>query len=167
VKVLRVLAAIALTLAVQTTLARLTAFGTLSMLDLPLVVVVYVGLTSGPTAGLLTGTVAGLGQDALSGGILGIGGLAKTIVGFFAGVIGTQFILVNAVPRFIVFFGATLIQAACVIGLYWLLEARILPASYGLILRQAGGNAVVGVLSFYAIERLPGLGQRWQRRRRL
>ena len=47
-----------------------------------LIVVVYVGIKSGPVTGLLAGTVAGLIQDALSSGILGIGGLAKTLVGF-------------------------------------------------------------------------------------
>ena len=47
-----------------------------------LVVVVYVALTNGPVAGLLTGTIAGLLQDALATGIIGIGGLAKTLAGF-------------------------------------------------------------------------------------
>ena len=50
-----------------------------------LIVVVYIALESGPVTGLLAGTVGGLIQDALSSGILGIGGLAKTMVGFLAG----------------------------------------------------------------------------------
>ena len=35
-------------------------------------------------------------QDALSSGVIGIGGLAKTVVGFLAGVIGQQFIVTAA-----------------------------------------------------------------------
>ena len=39
---------------------------------------VFVGLSSGPVAGLLTGAVAGLVQDyGLSNGVIGIAGLAK------------------------------------------------------------------------------------------
>ena len=49
-----------------------------------LVAVVYVALTSGPVSGMLAGSVAGLIQDALSSGVIGIGGLAKSIVGFVA-----------------------------------------------------------------------------------
>ena len=33
-------------------------------------------------------------------GVIGIGGLAKTIVGFLAGIIGTQFIVAQPLPRF-------------------------------------------------------------------
>ena len=81
-----------LALALQTTLARLLVRGT-ARCDLVLVVVVYVALTMGPATGMLAGTVAGLAQDALSSGVIGIGGLAKTVVGFLAGVVGTQFIV--------------------------------------------------------------------------
>ena len=52
-------------------------------MDLVLVVVVYVALTTGPVSGMLAGSVAGLIQDALSSGVIGIGGLAKSIVGFW------------------------------------------------------------------------------------
>ena len=69
--------ATALALALQTTLARFLVRGTVGV-DLVLVVVVYAALSSGPVTGLLTGTFAGLLQDALSSGIIGIGGLAKT-----------------------------------------------------------------------------------------
>src|SRR6185437_2386788 len=106
VKTAGIILAIALSLALQTTLARFVARGNMAI-DLVLVVVVYVALTSGPVTGLLTGTVAGLMQDALSSGVIGIGGLAKTIVGFLAGIIGSQFIVSESLPRFVVFFGAT------------------------------------------------------------
>ena len=99
VKAAGVILAIALALALQTTLTRFS-FAAPIAVDLVLVVVVYVALTSGSVTGLLTGTVAGLMQDALSTGVIGIGGLAKTIVGFLAGIIGTQFIVAQPVPGF-------------------------------------------------------------------
>ena len=64
-----VLIAIALALALQTSLARFLVGGT-AALDLVLVVVVYVALTSGPVAGMLAGSAAGIVQDALSSGTL-------------------------------------------------------------------------------------------------
>ena len=151
--------AIALSLALQTTLARLVVRGSMAV-DLVLVVVVYVALTSGPVTGLLTGTVAGLLQDALSTGVIGIGGLAKTIVGFLAGVIGSQFIVSQSVPRFVVFFGATVLHAVVFMGLYAVLDLRHFGTPYATVATQAATNAVVGVVAFQLVELLPGAVER-------
>jgi rod shape-determining protein MreD len=159
VKTAGILLAIALALALQTTLARFVARGSMAV-DLVLVVVVYVALTSGPVTGLLTGTVAGLMQDALSTGVIGIGGLAKTLVGFLAGVIGSQFIVSQSVPRFVVFFGATLLHAVVFMGLYAVLDLRHFGTPYAAVAAQAAGNAIVGVLAFQVVEILPGAVER-------
>jgi rod shape-determining protein MreD len=124
--------------------------------DLALVVVVYVALTSGPVTGLLAGSLAGLIQDALLSGVIGIGGLAKTIVGFLAGLIGTQFIVTATLPRFLVFFGATVLHAIVFMGLYVLLDLRDFGTPYAAVAGQAAGNAVVGVVAFQLVELLPG-----------
>ena len=105
-RVAGVLIAVALALAMQTTLDRLVVGGTAAV-DLVLVAVVYVALTMGPVTGMLTGSVAGLIQDALSSDVIGVGGLAKTVVGFLAGAIGQQFIVTAAVPRLVMFVAAT------------------------------------------------------------
>src|SRR3982751_2393355 len=115
-KAASVILAIAVALALQTTMARFLVRGALAV-DLVLVVVVYVALTSGSVTGLLAGTFAGLVQDALSSGIIGIGGLSKTIVGFLAGVVGTQFIVSQPLPRFVVFFAASALHALIFMGL--------------------------------------------------
>ena len=172
-----VILAIGLALALQTTLARFVVRGTVPI-DLGVVVVVYVALTSGPVAGLLSGTAAGLLQDALSvtgllsgtasgfsqdvlsGGVIGIGGLAKSIVGFLAGVVGTQFIVARPGPRFVVFLSATLLHAVVFIGLYALLDLRQFVAPYGAVASQAVGNAVVGVVAFQLVELWPGVIER-------
>jgi rod shape-determining protein MreD len=159
-----VLIAIALALALQTTLARFVVGGT-AALDLVLVVVVYVALTTGPVTGLLAGSVAGIIQDALSSGVIGIGGLAKSIVGFVAGVIGQQFIVTAALPRFVMFLGATALHAAIFMGLYVLLELREFPAPWAAIASQAVVNAAVGMIAFTIIESLPGFVERRRSRR--
>ena len=151
--------AIIAALALQTTLARFLVRGAIAV-DLVLVAVVYVALTSGPATGLLTGTFAGLVQDALSSSVIGIGGLAKTIVGFLAGVIGTQFIVSQPLPRFGVFFGASILHAVVFIGLYVLLELRHFDAPYAAVAGQAAANALVGVIAFQVVELLPGAVER-------
>jgi rod shape-determining protein MreD len=154
-----VILAVVAALALQTTLARFLVRGA-AVIDLVLVVVVYVALMFGPTAGLLTGTFAGLVQDALSYGVIGIGGLAKTVVGFLAGIIGTQFIVAQPLPRFVVFFAATMLHAALFIGLYELLDLRTFGTPYGAVLGQGLGNAIVGVVAFQVAELLPGAMER-------
>ena len=154
-----VILAVAAALALQTTLARFLVRGTIAV-DLIFVVVVYVAWRSGPVTGLLTGTLAGLAQDALASGIIGIGGLAKTVVGFLAGIVGTQFIVAQPLPRFVVFFSATLLHAVVYIGLYEVLGLRSFNAPYAAQAGQALGNAVVGVVAFQVVEFLPGAVER-------
>lgn len=154
----RIVLAIAAALALQTTLARYLR-GAVAI-DVVLIVVVYVALTSGPVPGLLTGTFAGLVQDALSTGVIGIGGLAKTVVGFLAGIAGTQFIVAQPLPRFFVFFCATLLHAVLFMGLYVLLDLRQFGVSYAVVAGQAAGNAAVGVVTFQLVELLPGAVER-------
>jgi len=153
------LAAILVAIALQTTLATMMFRGG-TAIDLVLIVVVYVSIKSGPSTGLLAGTVAGLIQDALSSGILGIGGLAKTVVGFLSGVLGTQFIVTAPLPRFLLLLVATALHAAIFMGLYTLLNLRQFPAPYPSIVGQAFGNAFVGVVGFQLIEWFPGFVDR-------
>lgn len=151
--------AVLVALAAQTTLASVLSRGGTSI-DLVLIVVVYIAIKSGAVTGLVAGTVAGLIQDALSSGILGIGGLAKTIIGFLAGVLGTQFIVTAPLPRFVLLALATVVHAAIFMGLYTVLNLRQFTVAYPQIAGQALGNAFVGVIGFQLIEWLPGFVDR-------
>src|SRR5262249_35430805 len=91
---------------------------------------------------------------------MGIGGLAKTIVGFLAGVVGTQFIVAQPLPRFVVFFGATVVHAVIFMGLYVLLDLRHFGTPVAAVSGQALGNAVAGVVAFQVAELLPGAMER-------
>jgi rod shape-determining protein MreD len=159
VRAVGVILAIVVALLLQTTLGRFVIRGTVAV-DLVLVVVVYVALTSGPVTGMLSGTAAGLAQDALSTGVIGIGGLAKTLVGFLVGIIGTQFIVSQPIPRFVVFLAATALHALVFIGLYVLLDLRQFGTPYAAVAGQAVGNAIVGVVAFQLVELLPGVLER-------
>ena len=54
--------------------------------DIPLIVVVLLALRRGPEFGCGAGFIAGLLQDAASGGLLGVQALTKAIIGFAIGV---------------------------------------------------------------------------------
>ena len=170
-----VVLAVTVALALQTTLARFVIRGT-GALDLVLVVVVYVALVSGPVAGLLVGALGGLAQDCLSAtgvaavsatgaitltrAIIGVGGLAKTSVGFATGVLGTQFIVTGLVPRLFVFFAATVAHAVIFLGLSVILDLRLGSVPYGAVMTQAIGNAIIGGVGFQIIEGFPGFVER-------
>lgn len=156
----QLLLGLAASLAVQTTLSSLVLRSGTAAIDLVLVAVVYIALTSGPVTGLVAGTIAGLAQDALSSGVLGIGGLAKTIVGYLTGVLGTQFIITAPLPRFVVFVLATAAHATVFIGLYVVLDLRVFPSPYAAVVGQAIGNGFVGVVLCQLIELLPGVAAR-------
>ena len=166
-KAAAVLVGIALALALQTTVARFVVGGT-SAVDLVLVAVVYVALTTGPVSGMLSGTVAGLIQDALSsGGVIGIGGLAKAIVGFLVGVVGQQFIVTAALPRLVMLVAATAVHAGIFMGLYVALGLRTFPSPWQAMVGQVLGNALVGMIAFAIIEATPGMIERRRAGRRV
>ena len=163
-KALWVLIAIALSLALQTTVSRFVIGGSVAV-DLVLVAVIAIALTIGPVGGMLAGSAAGLIQDALSSGVVGIGGLAKTTVGFLAGAFGQQFIVTAALPRLVIFVAGTVLHGAVYIGLYYLVGHRDFPSPWKPLLAQALGNALVGIVAFGIIESLPGMVERRRARR--
>lgn len=158
------LAALAVAIVLQATLSGMwMSAGT--RVNLVLVAIVYVALAFGAVTGLLAGTAGGLAQDALAGGIVGIGGLSKTIVGFFVGVLGAQFIVSQPVPRFVMFVGATVVHELSSQALYALVESRPFQMHYSATLTQAVVNGAIGLIAFQIVERGPGLMQRRDSRR--
>jgi rod shape-determining protein MreD len=164
VRAAAIIAAVAMALALQTTVASLVPRGT-AVPDLVLIVVVYIALTTGPVTGVLLGSAAGVAQDALSGGIIGIGGLAKAVAGYVTGVLGTQFILTAPFSRLLAFILATVLHAVVFVGLYSLLDLRQFPDPYRTVVTEAGVNAVLGVVAAHLVESIPGFRERRRARR--
>lgn len=159
-----VVAALTIALLVQTMLAGMSIAGS-TVVNLVLVAVVYVALAYGAATGLLAGAAGGLLQDALAGGIVGIGSLPKTIVGFMVGVLGAQFIVSQPVPRFVMFIGATVVHEFCFQALYALVESRPFLMHYPATLTQAVVNGAIGLIAFQLVDWGPGLMQRRESRR--
>ncbi len=161
---LRVVLAAAVALVAQGLLTRMLGAPSLRV-DLGLVAVVWIALRFGRVAGLLGGTLVGLCQDAIGGGILGLAGLTKSVAGFATGVAGTQFIVTQTVSRFMVFLAATALNASLHIGLAGLLGLKIPGEPFLDISLQGLANAVIGVLIFKTLEVSPGARERWRARR--
>ena len=151
--------ALAVALVLQTTLAGMSLEGA-TVVNLVLVAVVYLALSFGPVTGMLAGTAGGLIQDALAGGIIGLGSMSKTLVGFLVGVLGAQFIVTHTLPRFVMFVGATFLHELCFQALQALVESRGFGMDYSSMLTQAAVNGLVGILAFQVVELAPGMLQR-------
>ena len=151
-------------LALQTSISGLTMGGA-RMVNLVVVAVVFLALMFGPLTGLFAGTLGGLAQDALAGGVIGIGSLSKTVVGFLSGLLGGHFIVAQPLPRFVMFVGATVVHELCFQGLHAVVEARGFRVAWQPLLIQAAINATVGLTAFFVVEQGPGLLQRRRARR--
>jgi rod shape-determining protein MreD len=156
---LGVLLALCAALALQSTLAGLT-IGSTTAVNLVLVAVIYTALAFGPVAGLLAGSAGGLIQDSLAGGIVGVGGFSKTLVGFVVGILGAQFIVAQTLPRLVMFFTGTMIHEVCYQALYALVESKVFRIPWSATILQAAINALIGVLAFAIIDSAPGVMQR-------
>ena len=158
-RVVGVFLAMAAALTLQSTLAGMSVGGGVAV-NLVLVVVVYVALAYGAVIGLATGAIGGLVQDALSGGIIGVGGFAKTLIGFLVGVLGAQFIVSQPLPRFIMFVAATIVHDLCFQALAALVQSHSMRVPLTPLVAQAALNGLIGILAFQLVEAGPGLLQR-------
>lgn len=152
-KALWILAALAFALVLQATLARF--LGGAAFLDLVLLVVVCSALRNGPVTGMLAGSAGGIIQDSLSMGLIGVGGLTKSVVGYVVGTIGQQFNVTAALSRGVLFFASSLAHVVIFAGFYVLLGLEPFGFSWTGVLSQALGNAVVGVVALYVVEVMP------------
>jgi len=132
-------------------------FPKLEILDLPLLVTIYFGLSRrNPSTGLLLGTVIGLSQDALSGPTVPLGfyGIAKTLVGFLASSIGARLDTEHPAARFALTFGFFVLQQAILVLVRRLLLAQP-EAWFNVHLTIAAAvNALLGTVLFVGFDRL-------------
>lgn len=163
-KTAAVVVSIIVALTVQATLSGMLIGSTIAV-NLVLVAVVYLALAYGAVTGLLAGTIGGLAQDALAGGIVGIGGMSKTIVGFVVGVLGAQFNLSSSVPRLVMFVAATFVHELVFEAMHAMVGGRPFALQLSAVLAQALVNGLVGVAAFLLVERGPEAMARRRMRR--
>jgi rod shape-determining protein MreD len=132
-------------------------FSKAAVVDLPLLITIYFGLSRrNPSTGLLLGMVVGLLQDSLSGPTvpLGLYGIAKTIIGYLASSIGARLDTEHPAARFAltgVFFFA---HQGVIVLTRRLLLAQPEPWFTARLAIAAAVNAVIAVFLFMLLDRL-------------
>src|SRR5213080_1639556 len=132
-------------------------FARMALLDLPLLVTIYFGLSRrNPSTGLLLGTAIGLLQDSLSGPTvpLGLFGIAKTVIGYLASSIGARLDTEHPAARF------------ALTSTFFVVHQGLIAVTRGILLGQpepwfnmhlivtALVNGLVAVLLFLLLDRL-------------
>jgi rod shape-determining protein MreD len=132
-------------------------FAKAAILDLPLLITIYFGLSRrNPSTGLLLGMAIGLLQDSLSGPTvpLGLYGIAKTAIGYLASSIGARLDTEHPAARF------------ALTAVFFVVHQAIIVLTRKLLLAQpehwlnlhlaiaAAINAVVAVILFMLLDRL-------------
>ena len=137
-------AAILAALVAQTTIAWLVG-GARVNIDLPLVAVVLAAVAGGPMTGFLSGAVTGCAQDWLSGGIVGVSGLSKSLVGLVAGAFTFHVLAAGIVFKGLMIAVATVVHIWAFVGIYGLMPQAGPSAAWDVVLTQALANTAIGV----------------------
>jgi rod shape-determining protein MreD len=130
-------------------------FQFLGYLEMPLLVVVYFALMRrNQIGGLLIGTIVGLAQDSLSKAPLGMFGIVKTLVGYFAASVGVRLDVDNGLMRlFLAYFFYVFHQF-----FYWVMARALLAQQVGFELQRTLIlgllNAIVAVALFHFLDKL-------------
>jgi rod shape-determining protein MreD len=127
----------------------------LQYLELPLLVTVYLSLMwRSPIAGLLFGAAIGLAQDSLSHHELGMYGIVKTLVGYFAASVSLRVDVGNPLLRLVLGFFFFFFHQL----LYWVLARALLGQTldfeFTQVLVLAILNAIVAVFLYQLLDRL-------------
>ena len=130
-------------------------FKFLAYLDLPLLVTVYFALMRrSPIAGTFIGAFIGLAQDSLSKNPLGMYGIVKTLVGYFAASVGLRFDVDHSLIRLLLGFFFFFFHQF----FYWVLGRALLGEALDFDLEQtlvvAVLNAVVAVPLYHILDKL-------------
>ena len=130
-------------------------FQFLGFLEMPLLVVVYFALMKrSQISGLMVGALVGLAQDSLSKNPLGMFGIVKTLVGYFAASVGLRIDVEQGLIRLLLIFFFYFFHQF----FYWVMARALLsqqiafdPARNAML---GVLNAVVGVALFHFLDKL-------------
>lgn len=130
-------------------------FQFLGFVELPLLVVVYFALMRrSQISGLLVGAIVGLAQDSLSKVPLGMYGIVKTLVGYFAASVGMRLDVDHNFIRLLLSFLFFLFHQV----FFWMMERALLSHQPAFELQRwlvlGLLNAVVGAALFHFLDKL-------------
>ena len=128
-------------------------------IDFPLIIVVYAALQRNALRAIFFGTFAGIAVDALSGGLLGANGFAKTLIAYMVSELARRVYMDNLLLRIPVIAGACLLDDLIYYGTHWLLGQEpavdvMVVISYTLIGTTIAGTMIYLLLDFALTERM-------------
>lgn len=127
----------------------------LSMLDLPLVCVLYLTIAKESLVWtVLTGTGVGFLQDSLSLGALGMNGLTKVSIGFLVYVANSVFAIDRLATRWAMLFLSSVMASLFFFLLRILFMNRNEAVDMRLLLVSGLLNACIGVLIFFLFDKI-------------
>jgi len=125
-----------------------------SIFELPLLIVIFFAVARrSQIAGLLTGGIVGLLQDALAGQHIGMFGIAKTVVGYGASSLGVKLDVENAAARFLVTLFFYVVHEIVYFSVARGLVGLTLKWSWQHELGSAFANAILAVPLFMLLDR--------------
>jgi len=116
------------------------------------IVVLYFAVRRGEMFGALLGTMCGLAQDAFSLGIFGVGGLTKTLLGFWAGYVSRRIDVVPFGRNALFVLVMSVVEVLLWVLLTALVRLRAVNLEGGLLFVQPVVTAVLAS-SLFALER--------------
>jgi rod shape-determining protein MreD len=124
-------------------------------LELPLLVTIYFALMRrSQLGGLFVGLFIGLAQDSLSKNLLGMYGIVKTLVGYFAASVGLRIDVEHPLIRLLLVFFFYFFHQF----LYWVLARGLLGAQIVFEIQRTLVlgllNAIVGLAVFHFLDKL-------------
>jgi rod shape-determining protein MreD len=130
----------------------------LAYIDFPLIIVVYAALQRNSIKAILFGTLAGIAVDALSGGLLGANGFAKTLIAYIVSEIARRVYMDNLLLRIPVIAGACLLNNLVYFSLHKLLGQEpagqiVVTMAYSLIGTTIAGTVVYLVLDSVFVQK--------------
>jgi rod shape-determining protein MreD len=151
---LRALAVLGVCLGLQVGLGRVSpeAYRWVDLLYVP---VVWYAIAGSQRSAMLVGCVAGLLQDAwFHGGVFGLNGFKKTLLGWAFGGLGSRFDLGQTPFRFLGGFGLALLDALLDLGLRRVLAREIESPDPWWLLGRAAITGLAVVAGFAVADRL-------------
>lgn len=121
-------------------------------IDFPLIIIVYAALQRNAIRAILFGTVSGIAVDALSGGLLGANGFAKTLIAYIVSEVARRVYMDNLLLRIPVLAGACVLNAFLYFGLHRLFGQPpagdvLVTGAYSLI-----GTTIAGTLAYLLLQ---------------
>jgi len=125
-----------------------------SIFDLPLLVTISFAMARrSQVAGIFTGALIGIFQDALTGQPIGLYGISKTVVGFGASSLGIKLDVENAGARVLLTLVFYVVHEVVYFTMRGLVSLR-LEWSWQHELGSAVANAILGVFLYTLLDRL-------------